>query len=347
MKTEHRAILARAEKEGLLPSELAAELVVHDLVNAARAQMSRYEVGYNKMTEKQQDAVLAELQENFTGTAEIIGRILASAGTSSVRMTCKDMKISNGTLTGVVSSDEPAFNQLISKVQDKSEVLVVLYEREYSEALDNIQSEKDQKSLPLDGADEQKSKGKRASAGTGSATSAANIAKKATELPPKLLQDARDFIKNQQVCTVSGIQNGLKIGALKAVAVLDQMVTEGIVSFVGDSKSGEYQLVRSAPTVEPMPDTDLAAEPLDFAPTDDLSFDGDDESIGNTAAGLTDDLYAKIKDFVIKSGKFSVGSVLVSLDIADDVTVEEAAQRLEAEGILTEENEAGIRSVVA
>lgn len=336
MKQEHKAIMSRAAKEGLLPSELAAELVVHDLVSAARAQMSRYEVGYNKMTEKQQDAVLAELQENFKGTAEIIGRVLASAGTASVRMTCKDMKISNGTLTGIVSSDEQHFNSLISKVQDKSEVLVVLYEREYSEALDGIQSEKDQKSLPLDESSpasgaKKTEKGPRVS----SPTSAGELAKKATELPPKLLQDARDFITDQQVCTVSGIQNGLKIGAVKATAVLDQMATEGLVVFVGDSKSGEYQLKRDkAPAIDPV-DESIA----------DLTFDGADDSTDDAA--LTDELYDKIKAYVIKSGKFSVGSVLVTLGIDSDIVVEQAAQRMETEGVLTEENEAGIRTLVA
>lgn len=336
MKPEHKAIMARAAKEGLLPSELAAELVVHDLVNAARAQMSRYEVGYNKMTEKQQDAVLAELQENFKGTAEIIGRVLASAGTASVSMTCKDMKISNGTLTGIVSSSEQHFNALISKVQDKSEVLVVLYEREYSEALDGIQSEKDQKSLNLDG-DDKPEKKPRASAKNESATSAGALAKKATELPPKLLEDARAFIRDQQVCTLSGIQNGLKIGMVKGTEVLKQMEAEGLVKFVGDSKSGEYQLVR-----EKKP----ADKALDDIEGTSLSFDDDDSGEADTSQELSDDLYEKIKAHTIKTGKFSIGSILVTLDIADDQLVEQAATRMEREGILSEENEEGFRSVL-
>lgn len=326
MKEAHKAIMARAAKEGLLPSELAAELVVHDLVNAARAQMSRYEVGYNKMTEKQQDTVLAELQDNFKGTAEIIGRILASAGTASVKMTCKDMKISNGTLTGIVSSAEQHFNALISKVQDKSEVLVVLYEREYSEALDGIQSEKDQKSLPLD--DNKPAKKERAS--TGSATSAGALAKKATELPPKLLEDARAFIRDQQVCTVSGIQNGLKIGAVKATAVLDQMAAEGIVVFVGDEKKGEYKLNRVQ--------ADKAPEE---ASGSGLSFDGDDAP----ADKMTEELYEKIRAHVETTKKVSPGAIGVTFDISEEL-VEEAMQRLEDDGVITEENDMGMRSVV-
>lgn len=333
MKEAHKAIMARAAKEGLLPSELASELVVHDLVNAARAQMSRYEVGYNKMTEKQQDTVLAELQDNFKGTAEIIGRILASAGTASVRMTCKDMKISNGTLTGIVSSDEQHFNSLISKVQDKSEVLVVLYEREYSEALDGIQSEKDQKSLPLVQKEEKSTKGAKDKAPRASSpTSAATLAKKATELPPKLMEDARAFLKDQQNCKASALQNHLKIGAVKADAVLAQLEVEGLVKFVGDDKSGQYELVREQ------------KESPAAAGVDDgfgLTFDGDD----TPAASLTNELYEKIRTHVETTKKVSAGAIGITFDIGEEL-VEDAIQRLEDDGVVTEENEMGIRSVV-
>lgn len=351
MNSEQRAIIALAEKEGVSPIEKDARLIVHGMVNATRDQMRKYQVGYDKMGEAQQDAVIGDLTKAYEDLAITIARALASASTPAVVMTCKDLKVSNGMFTATVDSDQTHYNDLISKVQDKGEIMAVLYERQYRDGMETIQADRDQKSLPLDDEEPTKPKSKRASAGTGSATSAANLAKKATELPPKLLQDARDFITNQQVCTVSGIQNGLKIGALKAVAVLDQMVAEGIVSFVGDSKSGEYQLVRSAPAVTPTPGEGSAEDALDFSSADGLSFDGDmeldNEPSGNTGDILTDDLYAKIKEFVVKKGKFSVGSVLISLDIADDIIVEEAARRMEEEGILTEENDAGIRSLVA
>lgn len=344
MKQEHKAILARAEKEGLLPSELAAELIVHDMVNATRAQMSRYEVGYNKMTEKQQDAVLAELQDNYKGIAEIVGRILASAKTSSVRMTCKDMKISNGTLTGIVSSDEPAFNQLISKVQDKSEVLVVLYEREYSEALDNIQSEKDQKSLPLEGdAPNSGKSGKPKTERAGSATSAAKLAAKAIELPPKLIEDGRAFLIKQQVPKPAALQNFLKIGLPKAEALLKKYEEEGLIEFVGTDASGEYQMVRKP--IEKVEASPIAVSEPEFA-DEPLTFDGEDDGQPLVTDQLTEELYDRIKSKVVADAQFSSGALLVAFDLNEDV-LQQATDRLEMEGIISEENELGVRSMAA
>lgn len=330
MNAEQKAVIALAEKEGLSPCEKDARLVVHDMVNATRKAMQKYEVGYNKMTEKQQDAVLGDLEDAYKDLALTVARTIASGGTPAISMTLKDMKISNGTVTGIVDGSDKHFNDLISKVQDKSEVMVVLFERQYADAMDNIQADKDQRSLPLDADDKPEKKG-RASAGTGSATSAGALAKKATELPPKLLEDARVFIRDQQVCTVSGIQNGLKIGAVKATAVLDQMAEEGIVEFVGDSKSGEYKLVRKdlAPTVEPNESGDSVDEGTHLAPTE-----------------LTDDIYSQIKAKVLETGKVSVGALSITFNLDDEI-VEQAVDRLELEGVVTEENEMGLRLIIS
>lgn len=275
MNLQQKAIIDQANKEGVLPCERDARLVVYSMVDATRKAMTKYEVGLNKMTQIQQDAVFADLEEAYKEIALIIARTLASGSTPSVPFTLKDMKIANGTVTGLVNGAEKHFNELISKVQDKSEVLIVLYPRDYADAMDGIQGEKDQRDLPIDEPDAKPAKGaKAASPRVSSPTSAATLAKKATELPPKLLEDARSFITNQQVCTISGIQNGLKIGAVKATAVLDQMVVEGLVEFVGDSKSGEYKLARDKTPVDKI--LDEATDPADKMVSD-LTFDGDDQ----------------------------------------------------------------------
>lgn len=345
MNAEQKAIIAAAEKEGLSPCEKDARLVVHDMVNATRKAMQKYQVGYNKMTEQQQDAVLGDLEESYKSLALTIARTIASGGTPAISMTLKDMKISNGTVTGIVDGSDKHFNDLISKVQDKSEVMVVLFERQYADAMDNIQADKDQRSLGLD--DEPKKpagKKERASASTGSATSAAALAKTATDLPPKLLEDARAFIDNQQVVTVSGMQNHLKIGAVKAGAVLEQMEAEGRVKFVGDSKSGEYQKVHTVKT-----------DPADKM-INDLTFDGDDnpitpeveqllnQNVELSPIELTEELVAKIKDRILTTKKISVGDLSIAFDIDADLA-EEALERLELEGVISPESDMGIRTI--
>ncbi len=309
MSPEHRAIIALAEKEGLSPCEKDARLVVHDMVNATRKAMQKYEVGYNKMTEKQQDAVLGDLESAFKDLALTVARTIASGGTPAISMTLKDMKISNGTVTGIVDGSDANFNNLIAKVQDKSEVMVVLYERQYADAMDAIQSDKDQKSLPLEGEKPTKPKTER----KGSATSAAAIAKKAIEIPPKLLADAREFVTTQQNCKVSAIQNKLAIGLDKAMAVLAKLEEEGVVKFVGDEKTGEYELVRAPKAA---------------------------------AAELTPELYEKIKAKVIADQRVSIGGLAVAFDVETDL-IESAIEELVADGTVSGSGEeTGERTVL-
>lgn len=309
MSPEHRAIIALAEKEGLSPCEKDARLVVHDMVNATRKAMQKYEVGYNKMTEKQQDAVLGDLEAAFKDLALTVARTIASGGTPAISMTLKDMKISNGTVTGIVDGSDKHFNDLISKVQDKSEVMVVLYERQYADAMDAIQSDKDQRSLPLESESKPKPKAKR----EGGATSAAALAKKAIEIPPKLLADAREFVTVQQNATYAGLQNKLSIGMEKAMAILAKLEEEGVVKFVGDEKTGEYQLVR-APKAE--------------------------------AAELTPELYEKIKAKVIADQRVSIGGLAVAFDVETDL-IESSIEELVADGVVSDSDpETGERTVL-
>lgn len=313
MKSEHKAILAAAEKEGMLPMEKDAALIVHDMVQATRKQMARYEVGYNKMTEKQQDTVLAELADAFKETALIVARMIASAGTPSISMTCKDMKISNGTLTGIVSSAEQHFNDLISKVQDKSEVLIVLYEREYSDALDNIQSDKDQRTLPL-GDDAPKTKAPR------STKAKAKEEDKPIEIPEGMLNQAREFVTGQQNATFGGLQNFLMIDIRKADAIFKLLEGEGVVRYEGDEKTGNYVLVRSS---------DIQAEEAG-APAPERNFNE-----------LCDLVRAK----VIESGQVSVGALTVAFDASVE-DIEQAIDALEMDGVVSEEDDLGGRTVL-
>lgn len=312
MKSEHKAILAAAEKDGMLPMEKDAALIVHDMVQATRKQMARYEVGYNKMTEKQQDTVLADLAEAFKETALIVARMIASAGTPSISMTCKDMKISNGTLTGIVSSAEQHFNDLISKVQDKSEVLIVLYEREYSDALDNIQSDKDQRTLPL-GDDAPKTKAPR------STKAKDKQEDKPIEIPEGMLNQAREFVTGQQNATFGGLQNFLMIDIRKADAIFKLLEGEGVVRYEGDEKTGNYVLVRAS---------DVLAE----------------EAVGKAPERNFNELCALVKARVIESGQVSVGALTVAFDASVE-DIEQAIDALEMDGVVSEEDDLGGRVV--
>lgn len=340
MNSAQKAVVSAAKKDGLSPMEIASELMNHDITEVVLGFMRKREVAFNKLTESEQDSVIAELGSELKKITATACRVINANGVETVGATLKSLKIDGKlTATMVIEGDEPNRHVLTDKAHDKSSILIVLYPNSYSEGMSAHKGERDQKPLALDDEPESKpAKGAKAPR-VSSPTSAATLAKKATELPPKLLEDARAFIKDQQVCTVSGIQNGLKIGMVKATAVLDQMCEEGICKFVGDSKSGEYQLVRDAAPKEPEDDGSGLSFDGDYVPP--VEEPGDAQPVVQV---LTDEIYEKVKAQVLKTKKVSIGALSVSFGLDDEV-VEQAIDRLELEGVITEENEMGVRSL--
>lgn len=241
MSPEQRAVIAAAEKDGVSPIERDTRLIVHGMVNATRDQMRKHQQGWDKLGEQQQDVILANLTQDYNELALTIARALASMRTPFVIATCKKLEVSNGNFTAIIKSDQPNYNDLISRVQDKGEVVIALYERQFRDGMDDIQSDKDQKSLPLDG--DAKPVGKKPAAKPKAST------EKKIELTPKLIADGRDFVTIQQNASIKGLQNILHIGYDKAEALLKLYESEGLVKFVGTDQSGQYEIVRAGAAI--------------------------------------------------------------------------------------------------
>lgn len=241
MKKEHKAIIQAAKRDGLLPSEVASKLLGHDLLESMIAQLSKLEA-YRRMSEKDQDGIIAAMTNDIQPAIKNAMRILNAAGVESVPFTLKGMKIdSKLTVTGTVDGDDPNRHILTDKAHDKSELLLVLYPRDYFDAMDQIEGEKDQKALPLDGEDKPARKPR---------TKKPAEEAKAIEIPPKMLSDARDFVTVNCNPHISGLQNFLKIGYEKAVAILDVLADEGIVTRTGEAPNDAFELVRAKPAAE-------------------------------------------------------------------------------------------------
>lgn len=349
MKREHAAIVARARRDGLKPVELATELMGYTLVESMRDCIASHAVAFKNMSQVQQDSCIQQMTEAVKESIDLCIQVIASAGTRTVRMDLTSVAVGKKLkVVGVVAGTEEYKHDLIDLANDQGTAIVILNERDYLQGLDGIQGEKDQRDLPISEPEPNEpakpaGKGSKEKAPRSSSpTSAATIAKNAVQLPEKLLQDARDFITNQQVCTVSGIQNGLKVGMVKATAVLEQMAAEGLVVFVGDSKAGEYQLNRGKLAVDAIiAPTDKADEMLA-----DLTFDGEPAAEGNHTVSLSDEVYQKIKESVIRTKKVSIGGLSVAFDLDVD-SIESAVKRLEEEGVVSEENEMGMREILA
>ncbi len=309
MRIEHKAIIEKAKRDGLQPMEMAAELLVHDMVLATREEMCRFEVGFRKMTEKQQDTVLNSLQDKYKAIALTAARVIASGGAPTVPMTLKDLKIANGTLTGIVNGSEDHFNELISKVQDKSEVLLVLYPREFDAGLNAIQPEKDQKDLDLTGTTQPKKGASKPKAETS--------AKKPIELTPGQIEQAREFVVKQQDGRLSGLQNFMKCNSDRGAALLAKLGEMGIVGPA--DKDGNCEIIRQPKEQEPA-------------------------SSGALTSAITDELFEKARAKVVKDQEVTKGGLAVAFDLDED-GAKALMDRLEAEGVISEADDLGQREV--
>lgn len=321
MNSAQRAVVAAARKDGLEPMEIAAELMNHDITEVVLGFMRKREVAFNKLGEKEQDAVIAELGAELKKITATACRVINANGVETVAATLKSLKIDGKlTATMVIDGDEPNRHVLTDKAHDKSSILIVLYPNSYSEGMDVHQGDKDQKPLSWDDEEPAAPKTKAKSAPKAeSPTSAKAIAAKPIELPEKLVKDAVEFVQRNQVCTTAGLQNGLKIATKKAEAVQLKLADLGHIAL---DEQGVYQIVRDKPA----------------------AIDGDDA--GDAPQELTPALYESIKAKVIADQRVSVGALSVAFCIESDLA-ESAISWLEQAGVVSpEDEETGAREVL-
>lgn len=327
MNAQQRAVVAAAKKDGLNPMEIAAELMNHDITEVVLGLMRKREVAFNKLSEKDQDAVIAEIGFELKKITATAARVINSQGIEAVKATMKSLKIDGKlTATMVIDGDEPNRHVLTDKTHDKSDILIVLYPNNYSEGMSVHQGERDQKPLDLEPEGEAPGTTKKPRGGTKKAGDVA----KAIEIPPKLLEDARAFVTEQQNATYAGLQNKLSIGIQKAERILQILAEEGVVQFVGDAKDGQYELVRNKDELS----TDEAQEAIDRE--QDQAAEGSDLGEDAPISDLSEELYDRIAAKTREKGSASAGALSVTFDIPFEIA-EQAFDRMELEGVIDAE----------
>lgn len=325
MKYEHKAIIDSATRDGKLPMELAKELIGHDLLKAMVSAISGHAVPFQKMSQQQQDSVIHDMQRDLAASIDTAVRVIVSQSTRTVRMKLKKATIGKQwQFVGEVATTEEYLHELGDKAQDQSDVLVILYERDYLQGLDAIQGEKDQKALPLDG-DDKSGKKPRAS----KPKAAGEIAAKVIELPPALIDQAEEFVRNIQTATHAGVQNQFKIGFEKAEALLQALEDRGVIT--EKDKDGNRSLVRVK--------AEAAGDKPVAAPSEGLAADAEGFTV------MSDELYERAKAKVIKDQSVSAGGLAITFDL-DDAVSAELLDRLELDGVISEENDLGGREVL-
>lgn len=317
MKYEHKAIIDAATREGKTPAELAKELLGHDLLKAMVTSISKPAVAFSKMSEQQQESVIEDLKKELLPAIAVAIEVISSQNTHTIRMKLKKMAVGKDyQITGQVDKTQDFIHELMDKTHDQSDVLIILHERDYVQGLDAIQGEKNQKDLPLDGDDKPKPKAKRSAS---TAKAAGEIAAKVIELPPALIDQAEAFVRNIQTATHAGVQNQFKIGFEKAETLLQALEDRGVIT--EKDKDGNRALVRVKADAEPSTTTTAVVDEI------------------------TEDVYAQAKAKVIKDQSVSAGALAVAFDL-DDFLSGELLDRLELDGVISEENDLGGREVL-
>lgn len=225
MKTEHKDIIERAKRHNLLPMDLAHELMVHDLVEAALFEVRNIRAAYHSLNEGQQQEVIDRMTETATKAVYSAIGIISSRNVDTIPVTVVDAKFKAKaiTVTAAIDAQDPNRHGLID-VAGKL-CLLVLAPNDYAEGLDDIRADRDQKDLPLHVSDL-----------TGSLFNGQSGENEPDSEPEfvgdqdPLYAEAVQFVVDTRRASISAVQRKLKVGYNRAARMLEWMETQGVVT---------------------------------------------------------------------------------------------------------------------
>ena len=333
MNHAHKAIVQRATREGLLPMELAEELMGHDLLELMLIQMKKHAVAFKNMSEIQQDCAIAEMQDGLKAAIKTAVSIVGAQATKTVRMSLKGCAVGKKLkVTGEISADEEWKHELLDAATDQADVLVILNERDFLQGMDAHHGEKQQKALPLETSDDAEKPAKAPR--KAKAEPKAKPESKTVVIDAETLDKAREFVVTNKNASIAGLQNRLSIGFNKANALLEALAAEGVVEFVGSDIDGQWEMVSkkvAALSVEEIEGAELA-----YVPSRESRLE---------IVELTESLMQKIREKTVRDGEVYASGLIVSFDMPEDLA-NTAIERLELEGFISAEDDMGLRTII-
>lgn len=260
MKIEHMEAIERAKMHGVMPSVLAHELLVRDLVEAAMFEWQNIAAPFNKLNEGQRQEVTDRVTEKVTTAVYTAVGIISSRSVDTIPLTVADAKFKakSITVTATIDAQDPNRHGLID-VAGKL-CLLVLAPNDYAEGLDSLRAERDQKDLPLHVSD---LTGSLFSAGGTGTDELASYDDNVPDGEDPLYSDAVVFVIESRRPSVSAIQRKLKIGYNRAARILEGMEQTGIVSAM--NSNGSREVLRPVLTKPTGPDEPDSEHPLGTA----------------------------------------------------------------------------------
>lgn len=260
MKTEHFEAIERAKMHGVMPSVLAHQLLVRDLVEAAMFEWQNIAAPFNKLNEGQRQEVTERVTEKVTEAVYTAVGIISSRSVDTIPLTVADAKFKakSITVTATIDAQDPNRHGLID-VAGKL-CLLVLAPNDYAEGLDSLQVERDQREMPLHVSD---LTGSLFASGGASADELASYDDTVPDGEDPLYSDAVVFVIESRRPSISAIQRKLKIGYNRAARILEGMEQTGIVSAM--NSNGAREVLRPVLTASTGPDEPDGQHPLGTA----------------------------------------------------------------------------------
>lgn len=236
MKTEHFEAIERAKMHGVMPSVLAHQLLVRDLVEAAMFEWQNIAAPFNKLNEGQRQEVTDRVTEKVTEAVYTAVGIISSRSVDTIPLTVADAKFKakSITVTATIDAQDPNRHGLID-VAGKL-CLLVLAPNDYAEGLDSLQVERDQRDLPLHVSD---LTGSLFASGGAGADDLASYDDNVPEGEDPLYSDAVVFVIESRRPSISAVQRKFKIGYNRAARILEGMEQTGIVSAMNSNGTRE------------------------------------------------------------------------------------------------------------
>lgn len=252
MKTEHFEAIERAKMHGVMPSVLAHELLVRDLVEAAMFEWQNIAAPFSKLNEGQRQEVTDRVTEKVTAAVYTAVGIISSRSVDTIPLTVADAKFKakSITVTATIDAQDPNRHGLID-VAGKL-CLLVLAPNDYAEGLDSLQVERYQREMPLHVSD---LTGSLFPDGGIGADELASYDDNVPDGEDPLYSDAVVFVIESRRPSISAIQRKLKIGYNRAARILEGMEQTGIVSAMNSNGAREVlRPILTTPTGADEPD---------------------------------------------------------------------------------------------
>ena len=313
MTPEHRRIINQAHQLDIAPSELASELLERDLIETSVGILRKQKALFASLSEGAQDAVIREIEDVVHKAVASAISIIAGRGTVAVPVTLKSITVDAGLkVVANVDSETPHRHALVDAANHLC--LLVLAPHDYDAATDSIKAEKDQQDLPLEGE-------LQGIAATATIVDEFLDLVQVTGTPYEI---AYLHVINGGEISAKAIQNATGVKRKESGELLLQLAENGVISAPDDD--GRRALLIQ--TTKPAPSStevwaELTAEPA--APIDDSAY---------TDAVLKVQAEQRVSVSYLKA-EFAV----------DEDTAEAWIAQMERDGVVSEENDMGGRSV--